>query len=295
MPLTCTNSKDCLACYIVSDQACRVIYECNAQGAVTGWSCHLALLDHQILSNEHGSHGTCGSLMLIHLSLLNLCPMLMLMSCICAVLVHLKAIGAVHSMHLTCLHLQVYLHHIFGPGGLVTGEGAEFRGGYDNPPLIAPYYSVVNGSHFTSNMSRLAIANVCVRAICMCPQPVVLIQRGRRKHKCLCSCLTFHSHTASTNSAGVGAPNAKAMSCMLQFLGITLLLACNNQSSVPGLTCPGSLWQCSKAITWFEQYSIMLTLTCKTHHVDGQIIQMPRKLKCLQLVGFLQGGEHTCD
>ena len=53
--------------------------------------------------------------------------------------------------------LQLYLHHLFGPSDLVTGEGAEFRGYHDAPPLPHPYYTVVNGSHFASEMSRYAV------------------------------------------------------------------------------------------------------------------------------------------
>ena len=52
--------------------------------------------------------------------------------------------------------LQLYLHHIFGPSNLVVGEGAEFRGGNMEPPLAEPYHTVVNGSHFESDMSRFA-------------------------------------------------------------------------------------------------------------------------------------------
>ena len=53
--------------------------------------------------------------------------------------------------------MQLYLHHIFGPSDLITGEGAEFRGNHDAAPLAHPYYTVVNGSHFASQMSRYAL------------------------------------------------------------------------------------------------------------------------------------------
>ena len=49
----------------------------------------------------------------------------------------------------------MYLHHIFGPGKFVVGEGAEFRGQWKFPRLPEPYYSVVEGSQFASNESRL--------------------------------------------------------------------------------------------------------------------------------------------
>ncbi|KAL3145704.1 hypothetical protein ABBQ32_003237 [Trebouxia sp. C0010 RCD-2024] len=55
---------------------------------------------------------------------------------------------------------ELYLHHLFGPSDLVTGEGAEFRGYHDAPPLPHPYYTVVNGSHFTSEMSRMVNIHV---------------------------------------------------------------------------------------------------------------------------------------
>lgn len=53
--------------------------------------------------------------------------------------------------------MQLYLHHIFGPSDLITGEGAEFRGNHDAAPLPHPYYTVVNGSHFASQMSRYTL------------------------------------------------------------------------------------------------------------------------------------------
>ena len=63
--------------------------------------------------------------------------------------------------------LQLYLHHLFGPSDLVTGEGAEFRGYHDAPPLPHPYYTVVNGSHFASEMSRYA-STLLYACSCMC-------------------------------------------------------------------------------------------------------------------------------
>ncbi|KAL0040659.1 hypothetical protein WJX79_000858 [Trebouxia sp. C0005] len=30
---------------------------------------------------------------------------------------------------------ELYLHHIFGPSNLIIGEGAEFRGDHNTPPL----------------------------------------------------------------------------------------------------------------------------------------------------------------
>lgn len=55
---------------------------------------------------------------------------------------------------------ELYLHHIFGPSNLVVGEGAEFRGGNAEPPLAEPFHSVVNGSQFVSDMSRLVNIHV---------------------------------------------------------------------------------------------------------------------------------------
>ncbi|DBA84449.1 TPA: hypothetical protein ACH3X1_006082 [Trebouxia sp. C0004] len=55
---------------------------------------------------------------------------------------------------------ELYLHHIFGPSNLVVGEGAEFRGGNAEPPLAEPFHTVVNGSQFVSDMSRLVNIHV---------------------------------------------------------------------------------------------------------------------------------------
>ena len=63
--------------------------------------------------------------------------------------------------------LQLYLHHIFGPSDLITGEGAEFRGNYDAAPLAHPYYTVINGSHFVPQMSRYA--SCCCHPQLICP------------------------------------------------------------------------------------------------------------------------------
>lgn len=66
---------------------------------------------------------------------------------------------------------ELYLHHIFGPSDLVTGEGAEFRGGNDNPQLVEPYHTVVNGSHFVSNLSRLVNIHV-INTLGVAPEDV---------------------------------------------------------------------------------------------------------------------------
>ncbi|KAK9803782.1 hypothetical protein WJX73_007235 [Symbiochloris irregularis] len=50
---------------------------------------------------------------------------------------------------------EVYLHHVFGSRDFVRGEGAEYRGTWDGPPAVAPYFTVINGSKFASHGSRL--------------------------------------------------------------------------------------------------------------------------------------------
>lgn len=98
----------------------------------------------------------------------------------CFIICNHKMSGSLCRTILECLLfvLQLYLHHLFGPSDLVTGEGAEFRGYHDAPPLPHPYYTVVNGSHFTSEMSRYDfLCTVCLflhvlyACSCMCSAP----------------------------------------------------------------------------------------------------------------------------
>ena len=50
--------------------------------------------------------------------------------------------------------MQVYMHHIFGPGDFLVGEGAEHRGSMHHPPLQAPYYTTIPADKFTPKGTR---------------------------------------------------------------------------------------------------------------------------------------------
>ncbi|KAL0040880.1 hypothetical protein WJX79_008506 [Trebouxia sp. C0005] len=66
---------------------------------------------------------------------------------------------------------ELYLHHIFGPSNLIIGEGAEFRGDHNTPPLPEPYYTVVNGSDFAPDMARLVNIHV-INTLGVAPEDV---------------------------------------------------------------------------------------------------------------------------
>ena len=94
--------------------------------------------------------------------------------------------------------LQLYLHHIFGPSDLITGEGAEFRGGLDTPPLPDPYYTVINGSKFASQMSRYAssLHRVSVCGTATLPVRCTYIEHVAHASGLACK-LSFYLYTIS--------------------------------------------------------------------------------------------------
>ena len=52
------------------------------------------------------------------------------------------------------------MHHIFGPGDFLVGEGAEHRGSMHHAPLQHPYYTTIPADKFTPKDSRLINVHV---------------------------------------------------------------------------------------------------------------------------------------
>ena len=61
---------------------------------------------------------------------------------------------ALSCMNQSAHKLQVYLRHVFGSRDFLQGEGAEYRGSWDDEPAVAPYFSIINGSDFATEESR---------------------------------------------------------------------------------------------------------------------------------------------
>ena len=65
--------------------------------------------------------------------------------------------------------MQIYVHHVFGPGDFLVGEGAEHHGSLNHTALKAPYYTTIPADKFNDKNTRYEVLQGSIACLALGP------------------------------------------------------------------------------------------------------------------------------